>query len=291
MILPEGTHIILHQKIGYEPFEWNYNNKKPEVREVEAKVLSESKMCVMVELSETGIKCNIPKRFFTSKGSNLNATPPTISIPVGFNISPLDESEKEYINPLDKPEKMEVQTPPMMADKPLMIFKKMIAVMKEIDAIGKNQTAETFSFRGIDDVYNAINPIFKHHGIFCTTEVLSQSTNQQGKTIVNAKFTFYAKDGSSVASTVCGEAITKDDKGSAIALSVAHRICLTQMFCIPVDARDWLSQQQFQKALLRINGGDKLLLEKIQKEFRIKSNHLKMLAEAHKNKQQTPDKK
>lgn len=285
-----GTTVLLHQKIGDEPFEWNYNNKEPQIREVKAKVLSESKMCVLVELEEMDsinqpIKCNIPKRFFTSKGSNLKATPPIVSIPVGFNISPVDESEKEYINPLDKPEKME------QAETKL-IYKKILAVMQEIKAIGKNQTAtdKDFSFRGIDEIVNALHPLFQKHGIFTTTEALSHQVNAVGKTIVNVRFSFFAEDSSFVASIVCGEAVDKGEHGTAKAMSVAQRICLTQMFMIPTDDRDVLSQSQFQKALLRIAGGDKELFAKLQKEFRIKPDHLKMLSEAHKKKQQTEKK-
>lgn len=302
MILPLGTTILLHQKSGSEPFDWNFNSEKSQIREVEAKVLSESKMCVLVELKEHDninqpIKCNIPKRLFLCKGSNLKSIPPTITIPVNFNLFlPIDESEKEYINPLNL-KAMENETPTSKTgtnraittkEAAPLIYSKILAVMKEIKAIPKNNTAEgedAFSFRGIEDIYNVVHPLLKKHEIFMTTEVLSHTTNAVGKTIVHAKFTWYASDGSFVFSTIAGEALTKDDKGTAIALSVAQRQAITQMFLIPTkEELPLLSTQQFQKALLRINGNDKDLLPKLQEQFRFKPDHLKMLTEAHKKK-------
>ena len=278
-----GTTVILCKREGAEPFDWNYNNAALTATESSAKIISHSQTLVLVQLDGIDIKCNIPKRFFTSKGSDLKANPPRISIPVGFNIAPVDEAETEYKNPLNI-EQMGTSVVPTTKTTPL-IFSKIIKVMKEIKAIGKNQTdaEKFFSFRGIDDIANGLHPLFQNNGIFMTTEVLSHQTNGVGKTIVSAKFSFFAEDGSSVSSTITGESLDKGEYGTAKALSVAQRIALTQMFLIPTDDREWLTQPQFQKALLRINAGEDLM-EKLKEQYRIKTVHLNMMEEAAKKK-------
>ena len=115
-----------------------------------------------------------------------------------------------------------------------------------------------------------------------TTEVLSHQTNGIGKTVINAKFTWFTSDGSSVSSTITSECIDKSEHGTAKALSIAQRMAIIQMFLIPTDDRAFLEQKQFQQALLRINGGDKELFSKLQKEFKIKKDHLSILEDASK---------
>ena len=289
---PSGTTILLLKKTGTSPFDWNFRNEKTEIQEVEAKVLSESKMCVLVELKEydnigNPIKCNIPKRLFTSKGSNLEASPPTISLPIGFNISLVNPEEEEYINPLNI-EQMETGTPTKdnfnlkTKETTPLIYSKILATMMAVKAIGKNQTAtdKDFSFRGIDDITNSLHPLFQEQSIFLTSDVLSHQINNVGKTIVNVKFTFYTSDGSSVSSSVCGESVEKGEHGTAKAISYALKTALCNMFLIPTDDREWLTKKQMTSAILRINKGEKDLLDKIKSQYRIKNDYLKMLEEA-----------
>ena len=46
--------------------------------------------------------------------------------------------------------------------------------MQDIEAIGKNKknAQQGYSFRGIDDMYNALQPLFKKHAVFITSNVL-----------------------------------------------------------------------------------------------------------------------
>ena len=59
-----------------------------------------------------------------------------------------------------------------------LIYKKILAVMKDIPAVEKNKTdaEHNIQYRGIDDIINALHPIFKKHGIFITPEIISNST-------------------------------------------------------------------------------------------------------------------
>lgn len=130
-----------------------------------------------------------------------------------------------------------------------MIFKKMADIMQEIEAIGKDQTNEgqKYKFRGIDDVYNAVNPLLKKHRVFITTKLLTSKRevrqtkptqfNPTGTemiyTILEIENTFWAEDGSSVSSTSQGEAMDSGDKGSNKAMSAAQKYSIIQTFAIP----------------------------------------------------------
>ena len=168
-----------------------------------------------------------------------------------------------------------------------LIYSKIIAVLQEVSAIEKTQTDKenNFIFRGIDDILNALNPLFKKYGIFTTTEVVSASSVSQAsgtkKIILDVRFTFFAQDGSSVSSTTRGEAIEteKDDKGTSKAMSIAYKYALTQMFLIPTsnenpsDARRWMPEGHFNQYLKRIKKGEHGLYARADKEYRMKEEY------------------
>lgn len=125
------------------------------------------------------------------------------------------------------------------------IHKKMIAILNDTEAIGKNKTntQQGYKFRGIDDMYNALQPLFKKHGVFVLSEVLAEKreerTTKNGVTlfyvILDVKFSFCAEDGSLVCSTVKGEAMDSGDKATNKALSAALKYALMQTFLIPTE--------------------------------------------------------
>lgn len=126
-----------------------------------------------------------------------------------------------------------------------LIYKKIADIMKEIGPIkksGQNQ-AQNYKFRGIDQVYNELNPILAKHEVFTIPEVLAdrmeERTSKNGATIIyrilTMKYIFYATDGSFVAAIVIGEGMDSGDKASNKAMAVAHKYALMQIFCIPTD--------------------------------------------------------
>ena len=62
-----------------------------------------------------------------------------------------------------------------------LIYKKIPAIMSEIPSIykGRKNTAQHYSFRGIDDVYNAVNPIMAKHKVFMRAEVLASNRTER----------------------------------------------------------------------------------------------------------------
>lgn len=130
-----------------------------------------------------------------------------------------------------------------------MIHEKIIAILADADAIAKDRKNQQqgFNFRGIDDVYNALHPILAKHGVFSTTEVIAERTEErQTKSggnliyrILTVKFTFYAADGSHVESVMIGEGMDSGDKASNKAMAIAHKYALLQLLAIPTeDAKD-----------------------------------------------------
>lgn len=125
------------------------------------------------------------------------------------------------------------------------IYKQMALVMSEIDAIGKDKknAQQGFNYRGIDQVYNSLNPILAKHKVFTMPKVLhserEERTNAKGTTLfysrVTMEYTFFTIDGSSVACSVIGEGMDSGDKATNKAMAIAHKYALLQTFCIPTE--------------------------------------------------------
>ncbi len=132
------------------------------------------------------------------------------------------------------------------------IHKRMIAVMRDVGAIGKDRQAgmtggAKYNFRGIDDVYNTLHSIMSKHGIYMVSDVLSvdrsERTSSKGNILgfvtVKIMYSFVAEDGSSVSTTVVGEGMDSGDKATPKALSGAQKYALFQAFLIPTaEAKD-----------------------------------------------------
>jgi len=124
------------------------------------------------------------------------------------------------------------------------IYMAMAAITRDIDIISKDRKNEQqgFKFRGIDDAYNALHPIFAAHGVFCLPVIESVTQTDAGKTAKGTPITrtmltmgyrFTASDGSYVEARLPGEGMDSADKGTAKAMSVAHKYLLLQTFLIP----------------------------------------------------------
>ena len=132
-----------------------------------------------------------------------------------------------------------------MAENTPLIYKKIIEVMADINAIGKDRRNQQqgFQFRGIDDVMNELHSSLAKCGVFVLPNVLEE-TRTTGKTArggdmfytrLKIKFGFYAEDGSHVDAVVIGEAMDTADKASNKALSIGLKYAMLQVFCIPTE--------------------------------------------------------
>lgn len=125
------------------------------------------------------------------------------------------------------------------------IYQAIIGVMADIGAIGKDKknAQQGFKYRGVDDVMNALQPAMVQHGLFVVPEIIDQKreerkTNRGGNLIYSVctvRYTFYAKDGSSVQCVVVGEGMDSGDKATNKAMSIAFKYACFQVFCIPTE--------------------------------------------------------
>jgi hypothetical protein len=134
-------------------------------------------------------------------------------------------------------------------EKPGLIFKQIPAIMSEIPSIGKDRknTGQGYNFRGIDDIYNFIQPLLAKHSVFMTAEILDdRHEERQSKSggvimyrVLKMRYSFVASDGSSVATDAVGEGMDSGDKASAKAMSIAQKYAILQTFLVPTeDAKD-----------------------------------------------------
>ena len=133
-----------------------------------------------------------------------------------------------------------------------MIFELIPKAMQKVGAIGKDSVNKTqgFKYRGIDAVYNALNPVMSELGLFIVPEILDHRREERESeknyggqvtktilkySILTIRFTMYAPDGSNVSCTVVGEGMDSGDKASNKAMSVALKYACFQLFMIPTE--------------------------------------------------------
>jgi hypothetical protein len=128
----------------------------------------------------------------------------------------------------------------------MSLSERMAKIMAEVPAIGKekNNAQQGFKYRGIDDVYNALQPLFAKHGVFVLPEVL-ESKLQERKSArgnplyhVTIKMSVHFVCGESEKSdrftaTVYGEGMDSGDKAFNKAMSVGMKYAMFQTFLIP----------------------------------------------------------
>lgn len=110
--------------------------------------------------------------------------------------------------------------------------------------IAKDRQAQTYKFRGIDDVYNAISPLLGEHGLCILPRMIRRDCQERQTAkgsaifyvIVEAEFDFVAaEDGSCHVVRTFGEAMDMSDKATNKAMSAAYKYAAMQAFAIPTE--------------------------------------------------------
>jgi hypothetical protein len=128
------------------------------------------------------------------------------------------------------------------------VYSAIAAVMGDLAKEGiskdrKNQT-QGYSFRGIDDVYNALSPILARHNLCMLPRILSRELveRQTAKgnalfyVLVEAEFDLVSsEDGSKHTVRTYGEAMDSADKATNKAMSAAYKYAAMQTFAIPTE--------------------------------------------------------
>lgn len=128
------------------------------------------------------------------------------------------------------------------------VYKVINAVQADLakDGIGKDRknAQQGYSFRGIDDVFNALSPLLAKHGLCILPRILSRHCDERqtakGGTLfyvtVEAEFDFVAAgDGSKHTIRTYGEAMDSADKATNKAMSAAYKYAALQAFAIPTE--------------------------------------------------------
>lgn len=128
------------------------------------------------------------------------------------------------------------------------IYDLLPKVMQSIGAVGKGRKAQmpggAYAFRGIDDLYNAVQPALIEHGVTVTPigmELLRRDVIERPSksplvyTLIQVTYHFFAPDGSHVQATTIGEGMDTSDKGANKAMSAAMKYALFQVLCIPTE--------------------------------------------------------
>lgn len=128
------------------------------------------------------------------------------------------------------------------------VYAAIAAVMAELGKEGiskdRKNAAQGFSFRGVDDVLNALNPILSRHKLCMlprfTERVVVEHTSSKGTAMfyVTVRGTFVlacAEDGSTVEIATYGEAQDSADKATNKAMSAAYKYAAFQAFAIPTE--------------------------------------------------------
>ncbi len=128
------------------------------------------------------------------------------------------------------------------------IFAALMAVNRGVTAIAKSQRNEQqhYKFRGIDDVMNALHPLFEEHGIVVARSdkslTIEQSVTKKDTVLyfatVTTEWTLYAGDGSSIILTAIGQGSDTGDKAANKAVTAGYKYMLLQLFSIPVEEQD-----------------------------------------------------
>lgn len=141
---------------------------------------------------------------------------------------------------------------PLADDTEATIHQRMVAVMADVRAVGKNQRITDgparFAYRGIDDVMNAVGPAFRRHGVYLTSNILEREhvevrtsgNKPSAATRLIVQYTFWcdAMSEQKVETTVAAEAWDTGDRGMQKAMSVALRTALLQMLVLPTGDPD-----------------------------------------------------
>ena len=125
------------------------------------------------------------------------------------------------------------------------IYQAISKVMADVKPVEKKENKNLgYAFRGIADIYKAINPVLVKHGVFNTVQVLDRVLREYKtssgsiwqNTALKVMYKFFCEDGSSIELVVYGEGADGGDKGTSKALSQAHKSALTQLLCLPFEA-------------------------------------------------------
>lgn len=125
------------------------------------------------------------------------------------------------------------------------IYEALVAVNRGVQAIAKAQKnrQQGYMFRGIDDVMNALHPLFCEHGIVIIRRDkdvrIDEGKSKSGGVLymitLTTEWVLAAADGTTVSVVAIGQGMDSSDKGLNKAASTSYKYALLQLFSIPTE--------------------------------------------------------
>lgn len=138
--------------------------------------------------------------------------------------------------------------------KPGKIYKCICDIQAEIGAVAKSQVnkSQGFNYRGVDQAQNALYPLLVKHRCFMVPKIIKmdqveremKSGAKMFVTTTHMRYRVTADDGSYVDAESCGEGADQIDKGVAKSQSVAMKVAVWTLFCVPTEMPDPDSDEQ-----------------------------------------------
>ena len=137
------------------------------------------------------------------------------------------------------------------------IYGAIVSIMENIEAIEKKRTAKgnkfSYTYRGIDDVFNALQPLMIKFKVFCLPKLrnIDSTVEASGslvmkRSIITMDYHFVsAEDGSEIVVSIAGEGVDNGDKSLSKAFSTAFKYACFQLFCIPTEGEMKDSEEEF----------------------------------------------
>lgn len=124
------------------------------------------------------------------------------------------------------------------------IHAQLAAIMAAVEAVGKSRRNQQqgFNFRGIEDVMDALHPIFAEHKVYVLSNVVDAKTEERatakGGNLIYRILTVdvslvSGEDGSRETVRVVGEGMDSGDKAANKAMSAALKYALSQTLILP----------------------------------------------------------
>lgn len=115
-------------------------------------------------------------------------------------------------------------------------------VTRDIGVVGKSKksaAAGNYSYRGIEAVMNALNPVLAEHKVTIVPNVVhwERIDGAKGNRLLTlvVRYDIWGPAGDKIESTVVAEGIDNQDKGPGKAMSYAFKAMAAQVFCIPTE--------------------------------------------------------
>jgi hypothetical protein len=134
-----------------------------------------------------------------------------------------------------------------------LIYSRIAQCLAEVGAVGKDHRNQQqgYNFRGIDDFYDAFQPVLARHKVFIAPTILEHTreerTTKSGgvmmTTITKVRFRIYTEDGSFIEADALGEGADSGDKSANKAAAQAMKYLFMQVFSVRVNGESFDSEK------------------------------------------------